>query len=467
MKIKVSLPLKKIICIIAILFVKTNILLSQNSLFLKYPGLKITPEDFIPSSAHAAGYMQYSYEDPIRDLFITPGKNLPEFKATGFLSYQFYADDKEYNVTSYEPYFENYKSIFHKNHFPIGGVLNLYGITFGFLYGYGSIPMEHESKYNKGYGVSGDTLKSKGINKYYNLSFSANPISSLTLGISYASHDFNRDYTYGGQDYNIKYFIPDELVVGVGYTFKDKFKIYLAYGNYKIKNEERRKNSLTPDLITTIITDYNGNLFNLDLKYSYQDNLSFYLRTSYDTRNIDWKEEKIEPQKTYSRFQDGNAKYYKIGFGTNYKLDKINFLSEFNYEPGYYNLQYATTTVTWDPPVSGNEIYHYDWNFGLGVEVQLFDFMKLQLGNRYYKSQRKLTQEVDLTKYSTFDPYFPTSTNVITAGTEIRLFNFVFNYIFNHSSYQNYFIPNLSPFPPIQFREFNPVQHKFLVRYEF
>jgi len=459
-------PVKKIIYIFSLIVFSSHFLFSQNSIILKYPGLRITPEDFIPSPAHSVGYMQYSYEDPVRDLFITPGKNFPDFKATGFISYQYFADDNKYNVTAYAPNFENYESIFHKHHFPAGGILNLYGITFGFLYGYGSVPIESYWNYNRNYSTFSDTLKSKGTNQFYNLSLAVNPFSTFTLGVSYSSHNFKRNYNYREEDYNINYFIPDEFIVGLGYTFFDKLKVYMAYGNYKIKNDEKRELTSSPDRSTTTTTDYNGDLINLDLKYAYQNNLNLFLRTAYDSRKINWKQEMKSISQT-NRYQDGNARYYKIGVGVNYKIERVGLYTEFNYEPGYYNLQYVTQTVTWDPPVSGNEFNYYDWNFGLGIEVQPFDFMKFQLGNRYFKTNRKLTQEIELTKYATFDPDFTTSTNVITAGMEIRLYNFVLNYVFNHSSYQSSFQRALSPFPAIGFREFNPVQHKFLLRYEF
>lgn len=444
-----------------------NHLFSQNSLFLKYP-LSMTPMDFIPSSTHAVGLMQYAYEDPIRDLFITPGKNSPTFKATGFLAYQFFADDYNYKVYSNPPYFENYDKIFHKNHLPLGSVLNLYGVTFGFLYGYGTKPTEEIHSYDNGYGVQKDELITKGENKFYNISLSTNVISGLRVGISYANHNFKNEYTSGAYNYELKDFTPTELIIGVSYKFSEKLNGYFAYGKYSIKREEHRK--LVPPVRKLLYDwDYDGNLFNLDLKYKYREGLNLFLRAAYDSRDISWKEENInlQTQSSSKRYQEGNARNYKIGVGAHLDVDWVNLFSEFNYEPGYYNLQYVTNVVLWDPPITGNEIYFYNWNFGLGIEIQPFDFLKLQVGNRYFYSKEKLIQEIDLSKYSTYDPYFKSGENVVTAGLEINFFNFVFNYVFNYSSFAGTFSPALSPFSALRFTEYNPVEHKFLLRYEF
>lgn len=467
MKKFLFLSFQKVIFTIASILLLANHLFSQNSLFLKYP-LNMSPVDFIPSPSHAVGLMQYAYEDPLRDLFITPGKNSSTFKATGFFSYQFLANDYSYKVYGYPPYFENYDKIFHKNHFPFGVVLNLYGITFGFLYGYGTNPDEEIDSYDNGSGVQKDELIKKGENKFYNLSLSTNLFSSLRLGISYANHNFKNEYNSGINDYKLKDFIPTELIIGMSYNFSEKLNGYFAYGKYSIKREEHRvSNSSYRKLLYD--WDYNGNLFNLDLKYKYREDFDLFFRAAYDSRDISWKEQYIilQTQTSYNRYQEGNSRDYKIGVGAHIKVDWANLFSEFNYEPGYYNLQYVTNAVLWDPPISGNEKYFYNWNFGLGIEIQPLDFLKLQLGSRYFKSKVKLIQETDLRNYSTYDPYLNKGVNVVTAGMEINFFNFVLNYVFNYSSYTGTFSPALSPFLAPRFTEYNPVEHKFLLRYEF
>lgn len=462
-----SLSFPKVIFTISSILLLANHLFSQNSLFLNYP-LRTTPMDFIPSSSHAVGLMQYAYEDPIRDLFITPGKNSPTFKATGFFSYQLFANDYSYRVYGYPPYFENYDIIFHKNHFPFGGILNLYGVTFGFLYGYGTNPNEEIHKYDNGYGVQKDELLTKGENKFYNLSFSTNILSSLRVGITYANHNFRNEYTSGSNNYKLKDFTPIELIIGVSYSFSEKLKGYFAYGKYSIKREDHRE-LIPPNRRTLYDWDYDGNLFNLDLKYKYREDLSLFLKATYDSRDISWKEENIIPQTQSSskRYQEGNAWNYKIGIGAHLDVEWTDLYCELNYGPGYYNLQYVTDAVLWNPPISGNEIYFYNWDFGLGIEIRPFEFLKLQLGNRYFKSKQKLIQETDLKNYSTYDPYFNSGENVVTAGLEINFFNFVFNYVFNYSSVAGTFSPALSPYLAPRFTEYNPEEHKFLLRYEF
>lgn len=142
-------------------------------------------------------------------------------------------------------------------------------------------------------------------------------------------------------------------------------------------------------------------------------------------------------------------------------------MGEFNYQPGKENLQYAYTTASWDPYITGEERKFFNWNFGLGLDIKLYDFIKLQLGIKHFKTKINLVQESDWEKIYTREPFEAYSSTFITADTEIKLYNFIFNYIFNQSSYNRFFMPIVQPRYKVYYMELNPIRHKLMLRYEF
>ncbi len=131
-------------------------------------------------------------------------------------------------------------------------------------------------------------------------------------------------------------------------------KIYLAYGNYNFKEENKRilKSQNQERLISE---DSKGNFFNADLKYSLMKDLLVFLRIASDFRKIENNDFNINPNSINNRLRSGDAINYNIGAGFNYTLDKILLVGELNYEPGKENIQYAYTTASWDPYITGEE----------------------------------------------------------------------------------------------------------------
>ncbi len=108
----------------------------------------------------------------------------------------------------------------------------------------------------------------------------------------------------------------------------------------------------------------------------------------------------------------------------------------------------------------------FNWNFGLGFEFKAYDFIKLQLGIRHLKTKINLVQEFDWEKIYTREPLEAYSSTFITAGIEIKLYNFILNYIFNQSSYNRFFRPSIQQIYQVNYMELNPIRHKLMLRYE-
>lgn len=223
--------------------------------------------------------------------------------------------------------------------------------------------------------------------------------------------------------------------------------------------------SLGTDLEYT--NDYKGRVLNFDIRFGLTENLNLYSRMALDLRDIKINEIRTLTNNVYERPQNGDATNYRFGLGANYRVGNVNLITEFNYEPGRENVQFIEGTPgSWDPYITGNDKYFKNWNFAFAIESQVIDALKLQTGIKFYKTKVKLIQEFDWYRNITIDPYQTFSNSFITAGFELRIYDFILNYIFNYSTDVKSFYPNLIFLPGNRFTEYNPLHHNFVLRYE-
>lgn len=449
---------------IFLLFVLVNLSYSQNPMILNSPFIRINSNDFLPTTNDALGLMEYAYENSFREFFLYPGKNSLQKNLTGIIGYNNYSEELNYLYKGGIE-FEKRDWSFKKSHFPFGLALNFYDVSLGLLYFSGPNSMSVYEAINTNY-FSEYNWSIKGKNYGYLLSIGIEIFKNFNFGVSYSNQNYSADGEDGFFNYSEKIFSPKIFVLGSSYSFLDKMKIYLAYGNYDFKEEYNRnwKSEIHDIFISEALK---GNFFNADLKYSFTKDLLVFFRIASDFRKNENNNVNVSQNSMNSRPQSGDATYYNFGIGVNYTLENILLVGEFNYQPGKDNLQYAYTTASWDPYITGEERKFFNWNFGLGLDIKFYDFVKLQLGIKHFKTKINLVQESDWEKIYTREPFEAYSSTFITAGTEIKLYNFIFNYIFNQSSYNRFFMPNVQPRYRVYYIELNPIRHKLMLRYEF
>lgn len=116
-----------------------------------------------------------------------------------------------------------------------------------------------------------------------------------------------------------------------------------------------------------------------------------------------------------------------------------------------------TLLASRDPYITSEERKFFNWNFGLGLDIKLYDFIKLELGIGHFKKKINLIQESDWEKIYTRELFEAYCSTFITAGTKFKLYNFIFNYIFNQSSYNRFFVPNVQPRYRVYYMELYPI----------
>lgn len=170
-----------------------------------------------------------------------------------------------------------------------------------------------------------------GKNYGYLLSIGIEIFKNFNFGVSYSNQNYSADGEDDFFNYSEKIFSPKIFVLGSSYSFLDKMKIYLAYGNYDFKEEHNRswKSEIHDRLISEVSK---GNFFNADLKYSFTKDLLVFFRIASDFRKIENNDVNVSQNSMNSRPQSGDATNYNFGVGVNYTLENILLVGEFNYQ---------------------------------------------------------------------------------------------------------------------------------------
>ena len=448
---------------------------SQNSLVINYPLPSMVPRDFFAFSNQALGLSEFAYENSFRDLFVHPGKGPLEFKASAWFSYSRIEEVYNYSLKELVNYnmgnvmFENFEDKDYKNFYPVGIAINLDIINLGLIYCSGNNPNKFQDTFYYSSTFNGFKFAdSKGKIDYFKIAIGLNLSKRFNIGMSYSNHNYKRNWKDNkNYDQYLDIFNPSEFTFGASYFIKDNLKIYLSYSGYVLKyNSGSFYEFGSSKRGKEYFSDYKGKVLNLDIKYKLLRDLDLYSRIAFDRRNIETNEIH-KGVNEYTRPQNGYATNYRLGIGTNYRFGDVIFISEFNYEPGKENVQFVEGTPgSWDPYITGNELYFKNWNFGFGMEFRVIDELKLQTGVKFYKSKSRLIQEMDWHRNINIDPYKSISNSFMTAGFEFRKYSFVLNYVFNYSTKVKDFYPNLTYLPRSRYTEYNPVNHNFVLRYE-
>jgi len=414
------------------------------------------------------GFIEIANEDPLRDIFTYPGKSSKIVNSQIFLSFSNYIQNTVFN--SFGDYgAEDYELNNHTWHIPFGGLLKWDKFIFGGLAGIGSDPQKF--KWNTWYKfeISPSTSSSSytsGRNYFYCVFTNYQVDEKLNIGISLIGEKYSRERDFSPSSKLIyKNSIPLNIAGGLEYeiTSSDLFSCTGLYYNLK---EEFNQESIGPSWKHLILrpAEFKGWAFNFDYIRIFSEDTKISSRLGIDFRKI--KREDIY-NGVVARTKLGDALNWKLGLGLSHRQGNLLVVSEIFYEPGRNNEQYEISTGSWDPSITGEEDFFYNWRARLGMQLKIWDLLKLHAGSEYHTQNVKRDFEYDYDFHTVVYPFISAAKFSLTTGFEITLNSFALLYNFIYSSYTSRNYPHFNYWQYLEMMEVNPIQHRLMLSYEF
>lgn len=442
---------------------------SQQSLILKYPGRTITPYYFIPSTSESMGLVEITYDDPLRDIFTNPGKSNGIFNSQIFLSFSNLNQKKYFNSFG-QNIIEDYELNERTWHVPFGGLLKWDKFIFGVIAGLGSDPKTSRintwDKIELKHSTSSSSYSS-GRNFFLNLITSYRFNNDLGIGLLITHENYYHErLPYQSYKFVNEVSTPFNISCGLEYKFStsDLFSASGLY--YRIKDEHNRFSGIGSSFMQSILgmSKFTGTAFNFDYARILSEDTKLHSRLGVDFRKI-YRDENYNG--FIGRVKRGDAANWKLGIGLSHQQGNLLAVGELFYEPGRNNEQFDLDTGSWDPWITGEDDYFYNWIARLGLQFRIWDFLTIQAGSEYHSQKVKRDSENDYEFHSVINPYFSAAKFSLTAGFNFTYNSFTFLYNFIYSSLTLRHYPYFNYWRYLEMMEVNPIQHRLMLSYEF